>query len=67
MNAVADKAVNTDKERDIAANKKVNATADEAVDADTREDVIAGKQLNAAAKLSILIKDQITRWTKLGD
>ena len=67
LNAAADKAVDADKRRDTAADKELNAAADEAVDADKGQDAAAGKQPNAAAEPSMLIKDEITRRTKLGD
>ena len=57
LNAAANKAVDTDKERNTAADKELNTAADEAVDAD--------KQLNAVAEPLLLIKDQITRWMKI--
>ena len=66
LNAAADEAVDTDKGRDTAADKELNTAVDEAVDADKRRDAAAGKQPNAAAEPSMLIKDQITRRTKLG-
>ena len=66
LNAAADEAVDADKGRDTAADKELNAAADEAVDADKGRDAAAGKQLNAAAEPSMLIKDQVTRGTKLG-
>ena len=55
---IADKAINADKRRNTAANKELNVAAAEAVDANKRQ--------NAAAELSMLIKNQITRRTKLG-
>ena len=57
LGTAADKAVNADKERDTAADKELNAAVDEAVDADKGRDV--------AAEPSMLIKDQITRRTRL--
>ena len=66
LNAAADEAVDADKGRDTAADKKFNAAADEAVDVDKEQDAAAGKQPNAATEPSMLIKDQITRRTKLG-
>ena len=43
MNAIANKVVNADKKRDIAADKKINAVADKAIDADKRWDAAVGK------------------------
>ena len=67
LNTVVDKTVNTDKERDIVANKNLNTVADKGINANKKQDALAGKEPNAVAKLSIVIKDQITRRMKLGD
>ena len=67
MNGTADKAVNADKRRVIVANKKLNTVADKAVDINKRQDAAAGKKPNAVTESSIMIKDQITKWTKLRD
>ena len=66
LNTVADEAVDADNEQDTAANKELNAAADEAVNIDKERDATASRQPNAAAKPSMLIKDQMTRRTKLG-
>ena len=43
----------------------MNAEANKAINADKKWDAVAYNQLNTIAKLSILIKDQIIRLTKL--
>ena len=43
LNAVVDKAVDTNKERGIIADTKLNAVTDKAVDADKVQDTIASK------------------------
>ena len=58
MNTTANKVVNADKRLDIAADKKLNIVANKTVNTD--------KKQNAVAEQSILIKDQIISWTKLG-
>ena len=65
MNNTTDKTVDIDKKLDTAADKNLNAVANKAVNADKSEDAITGKQPNTTAKLSMLIKDEIIRRTKL--
>ena len=56
-NIIAEKAVGTNKRRNIVANKNLNAIANKIVN--------TNKGQNAAVKQSILIKDQIIRRIKL--
>ena len=54
-NVAADEAVNADKGRNTAADKKLNAAADEAVNADKRRNAAANKQPNAAANEAVVL------------
>ena len=57
FDTLANKAVNTDKKWDTTVDKELNTKADKIVNADKRQD--------AAVEPSMLIKDQMIRWTKL--
>ena len=61
MNAIVDKAINTNKRQDTIAYKELNTTSDEVVNINKKWDNIASKWPNAEAELSMLIKTQIIR------
>ena len=67
LNAAVNKAIDADKRQVTIADKELNVAADKAVDSDKRWNAVAGKYPNAVVEPSILIKDQIIRWTKLKD